>query len=328
MSREEIQTVDMEVSHLKKYYKAGKHNLLKAVDDVSFQIYKGETFGLVGESGCGKTTCGKTCIGMLDKTDGKVLYQGKDVHSMSKKERFDFTKKVQMIFQDPYASLNPHQKVYDIIAEGIQIHKLAKDKAEEQKMVFELLEMVGLNAEHAGRNVHEFSGGQRQRIGIARALSVDPEFLFCDEPISALDVSIQAQIVNLLMKLQKEKHLTMLFIAHDLSVVKHISDRIGVMYLGKMMEMTTSEQLYKKPLHPYTQALLSAVPIADPDVAAERKHIILKGDVPSPVNPPAGCRFAGRCSKCMEICRTSEPIMREVETGHFVACHLYNKEES
>lgn len=327
MGSEKNCTVEMEVSHLKKYYKAGWHNELKAVDDVSFQILKGETFGLVGESGCGKTTCGKTCLGMLKKTGGQVLYQGKDVHAMSKKERFDFTKKVQMIFQDPYASLNPHQKVYDIIAEGIQIHKLARNRKEEEKMVFDLLEMVGLNAEHASRNVHEFSGGQRQRIGIARALSVEPEFLFCDEPISALDVSIQAQIVNLLMKLQRERNLTMLFIAHDLSVVKYISDRIGVMYLGKLVELTESSRLYATPKHPYTKALLSAVPIADPDASAKKEHIVLKGDVPSPVNPPAGCRFAGRCGNCMEICHKKEPQMTEVEPGHYVACHLYYREE-
>ena len=228
-----------------------------------------------------------------------------------------------MIFQDPYASLDPHQKVYDIVAEGIQIHKLAKNKAEEQKKVFELLDMVGLNREHASRNVHEFSGGQRQRIGIARALAVDPEFLFCDEPVSALDVSIQAQIVNLLMDLQKERKLTMLFIAHDLSVVKHISNRIGVMYLGKLVELATSEELYKSAKHPYTQALLSAVPIADPDVSAKRERMMLKGDVPSPMNPPKGCRFAGRCKQCMEICKQEEPKMREVEKGHFAACHLY-----
>ena len=327
MGSEKKRTVEMEVFHLKKYYKAGWHNELKAVDDVSFQILKGETFGLVGESGCGKTTCGKTCLGMLKKTDGQVLYQGKDVHAMSKKERFVFTKKVQMIFQDPYASLNPHQKVYDIIAEGIQIHKLARNRKEEEKMVFDLLEMVGLNAEHASRNVHEFSGGQRQRIGIARALSVEPEFLFCDEPISALDVSIQAQIVNLLMKLQRERNLTMLFIAHDLSVVKYISDRIGVMYLGKLVELTESSRLYATPKHPYTKALLSAVPIADPDASARKEHIMLKGDVPSPVNPPAGCRFAGRCGNCMEICHKKEPQMTEVEPGHYVACHLYYREE-
>ena len=312
--------VELEVKHLCKYYKAGKKRVLKAVDDVSFVIHKGETLGIVGESGCGKTTCGKTCIGMLDRTSGEVFYQGKDVHQMSRKERFDFSGKVQMIFQDPYASLDPHQKVYNIVAEGIRIHKLAKTQAEEERMVLELLDMVGLNAEHAMRNVHEFSGGQRQRIGIARALAVNPEFLFCDEPISALDVSIQAQIINLLMKLQKEKDLTMLFIAHDLSMVKHISDRIAVMYLGNMVELSDSVDLYKKPLHPYTEALLSAVPIADPKASRERKKIMLIGDVPSPVNPPEGCRFSGRCSRCMK----ERPQLREVEPGHFVACHLYN----
>ena len=279
--------------------------------------------GIVGESGCGKTTCGKTCLGMVDKTGGEVLFLGKDVHAMNRKEHFEFTKKVQMVFQDPYASLDPHQKVYQIIAEGIQIHKIAKNKKEEEKLVFELLEMVGLNVEHAARNVHEFSGGQRQRIGIARALSVNPEFLFCDEPISALDVSIQAQIINLLMKLQKERNLTMLFIAHDLSIVKHISDRIGVMYLGKMVELTRSDMLYANPKHPYTQALLSAIPIADPDESKKKEKVMLAGDVPSPLNPPKGCRFAGRCQHCMEICKTADPNMVEVEEGHFVACHLY-----
>ena len=216
------------------------------------------------------------------------------------------------------------RQVYNIVAEGIRIHKLAKTQAEEERMVLELLDMVGLNAEHAMRNVHEFSGGQRQRIGIARALAVNPEFLFCDEPISALDVSIQAQIINLLMKLQKEKDLTMLFIAHDLSMVKHISDRIAVMYLGNMVELSNSEDLYKKPLHPYTEALLSAVPIADPKASRERKKIMLTGDVPSPVNPPEGCRFSGRCSRCSERCMKERPQLREVEPGHFVACHLYN----
>ena len=316
--------VELEVRNLCKYYDAGKKRLLKAVDDVSFEIYKGETLGIVGESGCGKTTCGKTCIGMLPRTAGTVKFQGKDVHKLTRKEKFAFTGKVQMIFQDPYASLDPHQKVYDIVAEGIRAHHLAKNAAEEEQKVLELLDLVGLNAEHAMRNVHEFSGGQRQRIGIARALSVDPEFLFCDEPISALDVSIQAQIINLLMKLQKEKNLTMLFIAHDLSMVKHISDRIGVMYLGNMVEMSPSGQLYKNPLHPYTRALLSAVPIADPKASRERKKIMLTGDVPSPVNPPAGCRFSGRCAQCMDKCREVNPKLKEVEPGHFVACHLYD----
>ena len=313
--------IELEVNNLCKYFDAGRKRTLMAVDGVSFVIHKGETLGIVGESGCGKTTCGKTCIGMLPKTAGEVKYKGKDVHSMSKKERFDFTGKVQMIFQDPYASLDPHQKVYDIIAEGIRIHKLAKNSAEEERMVLELLDMVGLNSEHAMRNVHEFSGGQRQRIGIARALAVDPEFLFCDEPISALDVSIQAQIINLLMKLQKERDLTMLFIAHDLSMVKHISDRIGVMYLGNMVELAPSSELYKKPLHPYTQALLSAVPIADPRASRNRQKIMLTGDVPSPVNPPAGCRFSGRCKYVTEKCSKVRPELREVENGHFVACH-------
>ena len=317
--------VELEVTNLCKYYDAGRKRKLKAVDDVSFTICKGETLGIVGESGCGKTTCGKTCIGMLPKTSGTVTFQGKDVHKMTRKEKFDFTGKVQMIFQDPYASLDPHQKVYDIVAEGIRTHRLARNKAEEEQKVLELLDLVGLNAEHAMRNVHEFSGGQRQRIGIARALSVDPEFLFCDEPISALDVSIQAQIINLLMKLQKEKNLTMLFIAHDLSMVKHISDRIGVMYLGNMVELSASGELYKNPLHPYTRALLSAVPIADPKASRERKKIMLSGDVPSPVDPPAGCRFSGRCDKCMGICTEVQPRLTEVQPGHFVACHLYNK---
>lgn len=316
--------VELEVKNLKKYYPAGRNHTLKAVDDVSFTIYKGETLGIVGESGCGKTTCGKTCIGMIENTAGQVLYQGKDVHKLSKKERFDFNGKVQMIFQDPYASLDPHQKVYNIVAEGIRIHKLAKDQKEEERMVLELLDMVGLNAEHAMRNVHEFSGGQRQRIGIARALAVNPEFLFCDEPISALDVSIQAQIINLLMRLQKERDLTMLFIAHDLSMVKHISDRIAVMYLGNMVELSDSSELYKNPLHPYTEALLSAVPVADPKVSHQRKKIMLKGDVPSPIDPPEGCRFSGRCSKCSEICTRVRPELVEVEPGHFVACHLYH----
>ena len=312
-----------EIRHLKKYYSVSQKQWLKAVDDVSFDIYEGETLGIVGESGCGKTTCGKTCLGMIEKSRGEVLFMGQDVHSMKRREHFEFTKKVQMIFQDPYASLDPHQKVYNIIAEGIRIHKMAKGKKEEEKMVSELLEMVGLNAEHASRNVHEFSGGQRQRIGIARALSVNPEFLFCDEPISALDVSIQAQIINLLMKLQKERKLTMLFIAHDLSVVKHISDRVGVMYLGRMVELTMADQLYINPKHPYTQALLSAIPIADPDECKRKERIMLDGDVPSPINLPLGCRFASRCSKCMEICKSIEPNMIEVEQGHFVACHLY-----
>lgn len=263
--------IELEVKNLCKYYAAGRHGVLKAVDDVSFEIYTGETLGIVGESGCGKTTCGKTCIGMLPKTAGSVKYKGKDVHTLSKKERFDFTRKVQMIFQDPYASLDPHQKVYGIVAEGIRTHKLAESRAEEERMVLELLDMVGLNSEHAMRNVHEFSGGQRQRIGIARALSVNPEFLFCDEPISALDVSIQAQVVNLMKRMQKETGAAYLFIAHDLSMVKYISNRIGVLHLGHLVEAGTSEEIFSNPLHPYTKSLLSAIPHPNPRVEKKRK---------------------------------------------------------
>ena len=296
-----------------------------AVDHVNFDIYKGETFSLVGESGSGKTTIGRAILRINPTSAGDIYFKGQKINGkISKELDTEVIPKCQMIFQDPYASLGPHQKVYNIVAEGIRIHKLAKTQAEEERMVLELLDMVGLNAEHAMRNVHELSGGQRQRIGIARALAVNPEFLFCDEPISALDVSIQAQIINLLMKLQKEKDLTMLFIAHDLSMVKHISDRIAVMYLGNMVELSNSVDLYKKPLHPYTEALLSAVPIADPKASRERKKIMLTGDVPSPVNPPEGCRFSGRCSRCSERCMKERPQLREVEPEHFVACHLYN----
>ena len=296
--------------------------MLKAVDDVSFVIHKGETLGIVGESGCGKTTCGKTCIGMLDRTSGEVFYQGKDVHQMSRKERFDFSGKVQMIFQDPYASLDPHQKVYNIVAEGIRIHKLAKTQAEEERMVLELLDMVGLNAEHAMRNVHEFSGGQRQRVGIARALAVGPEFIICDEPISALDVSIQAQVINMLEDLQEQMGLTYLFVAHDLSMVRHISDRVGVMYLGSLVEIAETEELYNHNQHPYTKALLSAIPVADPDLSRQSRQILLEGDVPSPLNSPAGCKFASRCPHAKDVCRELAPVLKETHKGHFVACHL------
>lgn len=323
------ETPILKVEGLKTYFPVGgglfgKKQVVKAVNDVSFEVMEHETFGLVGESGCGKSTLGRTLVKIYEPTEGKIEFMGKDITKLSGSEMQDFRRNVQMIFQDPYASLDPHQKVYDIVAEGIRIHKLASSREQEEKMVLELLDMVGLNAEHAMRNVHEFSGGQRQRIGIARALAVNPEFLFCDEPISALDVSIQAQIINLLIKLQKERDLTMLFIAHDLSMVKHISDRIAVMYLGNMVELSPSADLYKHPLHPYTEALLSAVPIADPQASRQRKKIMLTGDVPSPINPPAGCRFSGRCSKCSEICRTQRPELKEVEPGHFVACHLYN----
>ena len=317
----------LEARHLKKYFKTGR-KLLRAVDDVSFFIRKGETLGLVGESGCGKTTCGRTCIGIYERTDGEVLYKGKDIHALKGKEKKDFTKEVQIIFQDPYSSLDPKMKVGEIIAEGLRAHKLCPDKASQEKKVRELLETVGLNAEHATRYVHEFSGGQRQRIGIARALAVEPELIVCDEPIYALDVSIQAQIVNLLIRLQKEKGLTYLFIAHDLSMVKHISDRVCVMYLGTIAEITTSAALYAKPLHPYTQALLSAIPIPDPDLEETDRRIRLKGETPNPLDPPAGCRFCSRCMYAEDICRRERPALREVEPDHYVACHKVEKDGS
>lgn len=314
----------LRVKDLKKHFFMGKNEILKAVDGISFDIYKGETFGLVGESGCGKSTAGRTMIGLYDRTDGEVIFNGKDVHSLSEKERFQFYRQMQMIFQDPYASLNPRSTVKEIISEPMEVHGLFPDKKERQKRVYQLLEDVGLNRDHANRYPHEFSGGQRQRIGIARALALDPDFIIADEPISALDVSVQAQVVNLLKRLQKEKGLTYLFIAHDLSMVKQISNRIGVMYLGHIVELTASNQLYKNPLHPYTQALLSAIPIPDPDIEDNRERIILKGDLPSPMNPPSGCVFRTRCSHAMEICAQKKPVWQEIDTDHFVACHLYN----
>jgi oligopeptide transport system ATP-binding protein len=313
----------IEVKNLKKYFYVGRNEILKAVDDVSFVIKEGETLGMVGESGCGKTTCGRTCVGLYDKTDGHVFYRGKDIHSLKGQARKSFTKDVQIIFQDPYASLDPRMTVADIIGEGIDNHGLAANKRERTQKIYNLLELVGLNKEHANRFVHEFSGGQRQRIGIARALAVEPKFIMCDEPISALDVSIQAQIVNLLINLQEKMGLTYLFIAHDLSMVKHISDRIAVMYLGNIVELTTSGELYDNPFHPYTKALLSAIPIPDPKVERARERIRLKGDVPSPINPKPGCKFKGRCEYAKEICGQETPILKEISPNHFVVCHLY-----
>lgn len=313
----------LEVKNLKKHFTVGKGEVLKAVNDVSFEIYRGETLGLVGESGCGKSTTGRTIIRLYQATEGEVLYEGENVHKISGRNIKKFNRKIQMIFQDPYASLNPRMTVEDIIAEGMDIHGLYRGK-ERQKRVHELLETVGLSKEHAVRFPHEFSGGQRQRIGIARALAVDPDFIIADEPISALDVSIQAQVVNLMQKLQKEHGLTYLFIAHDLSMVKHISDRIGVMYLGGMMELAESEELYEHPLHPYTQALLSSIPVPDPEVEETRVRVILQGDVPSPVNPPSGCVFRTRCPEAMDICSQVKPGWQEARPGHFVACHLYD----
>ena len=317
----------LSVKHLKKYFNVGKNAVLKAVDDVSFDIYKGETLGMVGESGCGKTTCGRTCIGLYDRTDGQVLYKGEDVHRMPRKDLQHFKKEVQMVFQDPYGSLDPRMTVAEIVAEGLDIHHLAKNQQERRQRIYECLEMVGLNREHANRFVHEFSGGQRQRIGIARALAVNPEFIVLDEPISALDVSIQAQIVNLLIDLQKKMGLTYLFVAHDLSMVKHISDRIAVLYLGALVELAPAEELFANPKHPYTQALLSAIPVPDPDVEQERSkvRVHLEGELPSPINPAPGCKFCSRCRYATEACATEAPAMREVSEGHFVACRRCEK---
>lgn len=309
----------VEVQNLTKYFHIGNKTMLKAVDGVSFTIQEGETLGLVGESGCGKSTLGRTIIRLYENSDGEVKFQGKNVHKLSGKEVRQFNRDVQMIFQDPMASLNPRMTVGDIIAEGLDIHGL--DPGRRAERVSELLEQVGLRPVHAKRFPHEFSGGQRQRIGIARALAVEPKFIIADEPISALDVSIQAQVVNLLEDLQKEKGLTYLFIAHDLSMVQHISNRIGVMYLGKMVELSKSFELYNNPLHPYTQALLSAIPVPDPTVKRER--IRLQGDTPSPANLPSGCRFRTRCPHATEQCAVQEPIWKEAQPGHWVACHLY-----
>ena len=315
----------LQVSHLKKYFKINRKATVMAVDDVSFDIMPGETLGVVGESGCGKTTCGRTCVGMYTPTSGTVLYNGQNVHQLKGADKHAFTKEVQVIFQDPYASLNPRMTVAEIIGEGMDVHKLYTGKKERQERIGELLRMVGLNQEHANRFIHEFSGGQRQRIGIARALAVEPKFILCDEPLSALDVSIQAQIANLLIRFQKELGLTYMFIAHDLAMVKHISDRVCVMYLGAVVELASSSDIYNNPLHPYTEALMSAIPIADPNIEDARQRIMLEGEVTSPINITAGCRFANRCPKAKDCCRHETPPLVEETPGHFVACHFVNK---
>ena len=308
----------LEVQCLKKYFHVKGKQTLKAVDNVSFDIYKEETLGLVGESGCGKTTLGRTLTVLYDKTDGIINFKGK---SISKHKKKNIAKRFQMIFQDPDASLNPRMTAADIIAEGLDIFKLYRNRNERQEKIFALLEKVGLNKEHANRFPHEFSGGQKQRIGIARALAVEPEFIVCDEPISALDVSIQAQIVNLLKKLQKENGLTFLFIAHDLSMVKYISDRVGVMYLGNLVELAPSTVLYENPLHPYTKALLSAIPKIENLQHGKLKKEKLEGELPSPIDPPQGCKFCTRCKLAKDKCKIVAPELKEVKPGHFAACH-------
>ena len=312
----------LEVKNLKKYYpvRTGfiKKMELKAVDDVSFFIRKGETLGIVGESGCGKTTLGRAVLRLEEPTSGDIIYEGESIIGKNMKE---YRKKMQIVFQDPYASLDPRKTVSDIIGEAMDLQKLCKSKEERKEKILELMKLVGLNAEFYNRFPHEFSGGQRQRIGIARALAVNPGFIICDEPVSALDVSIQAQIINMLEELQETRKLTYLFIAHDLAIVKHISNRIGVMYLGHMVELAESAELYRSPIHPYTEMLLSAIPIADPDLSAARKRIRLEGEVPSPLNPPSGCPFRTRCPKAGKACAESMPALREITPGHFAACH-------
>ncbi len=327
---EERDKILVRVENLKKYFPITRGIIfqktigyVRAVDDISFFIRKGETFGLVGESGCGKTTVGRTILQLYRPTSGKVYFDGIDLTALKGEELRRMRRRMQIIFQDPYASLNPRMTIGDIIGEPLEIHGLAKGK-EKRERVMELLQIVGLNPYFINRYPHEFSGGQRQRIGIARALAMYPDFIVCDEPISALDVSIQAQIINLLEELQERFGLTYLFIAHDLAVVRHISDRVAVMYLGKIVELTDRDTLYSNPLHPYTQALLSAVPIPDPVVEERRRRIILKGEIPSPANPPSGCRFHTRCPVFMDICKEVEPEFKDVGGGHWVACHRVN----
>lgn len=313
------ENVLVKIDNVSKHFKVGG-GILKAVNGVTLEIKKGETLGLVGESGCGKSTLGRVVMGIYEPTEGKIIFDGEEVRVSNAKNRLAYAKKAQMIFQDPYASLNPRMTVESIIAEGMEIHNMYTPEKRKQR-VHELLELVGLNKEHANRFPHEFSGGQRQRIGIARALAIEPEFLVCDEPISALDVSIQSQVINLLIDLQKKLGLTYLFIAHDLDIVRYISDRIAVMYLGHLVELGTSDEVYSHSLHPYSEALLSAVPIPDPKLEKEKKRIILEGDVPSPIDLPAGCPFAGRCRYATEECKTTKPQLVEAKPGHFVACH-------
>lgn len=320
----------LKVDNLKKYFPISggvfgkKVGDVRAVEEVSFFVNKGETLGLVGESGCGKSTTGRMLMRLIEPTAGEVVFEGKSLTNLNTTELRKVRKDMQMVFQDPFASLNPRHTVEKILEEPLIVHEMGTKKERKQK-VKEMLEVVGLSSYHANRYPHQFSGGQRQRIGIARALMTRPKLIIADEPVSALDVSIQSQVLNLLKDLQKDFQLTYIFIAHDLGVVKYISDRVGVMYLGRLVEITDTEKLYENPLHPYTKALLSAVPVPDPDIQKER--VLLEGDMPSPLNPPRGCAFHTRCTECMDICRTTRPQMREVEPGHFAACHLFQESE-
>ena len=313
----------VEVRNLKEYFTistgAFTSKPLKAVDDVSFSIHRGETLGLVGESGCGKTTVGRTLLHLYKPTAGQIFFDGKEVKT--KKDVLEYRRKSAMVFQDPYSSLNPRMTVADIIGEPLDVHKMYANKKEREEKILGLMAKVGLNSEHANRYAHEFSGGQRQRIGIARAMAMNPQFVVCDEPVSALDVSIQAQVINMFDELQEQMGLTYLFIAHDLLVVRHISDRIAVMYLGKMVELADAAEIYDHPLHPYTKCLMSAVPLPDPKKARENHRIVLSGDIPSPLNAPSGCPFRTRCPYATEACAASMPEFKEVQSGHFVACH-------
>lgn len=314
--------VILEVDGLTKHFKVGKKQVVHAVDHVSFKLEKGKTLGLVGESGCGKSSCARTILRLYEPTAGKIIVDGEDITNLNQKALKPVRKKMQMIFQDPYASLNTRMTVRDIIAEPLVAHKIIKKKSEADAFVFPMLERMGLSKEHANRYAHEFSGGQRQRIGIARALILQPKLVVCDEPISALDVSIQAQVINLLRDYQQEKELSYLFIAHDLSMVRYVSDDIGVMYLGQLVEMSEANEIYSHPLHPYTKGLLGSVPVADPKMAKVKEKSSIEGDIPSPIHPPAGCRFHTRCPYATPQCAETAPELREVAPGHRVACHI------
>ncbi len=317
------ETAMLEVKNLTKHFKAGRGQEVHAVDNVSFVLEKGKTLGLVGESGCGKSSCARTVIRIYDPTDGTIILDGRDITHMSQRELKPLRRKMQMIFQDPYASLNARMTVRDIIAEPLLAHGIIKKKDQANELVYPMLERVGLTKEHANRYAHEFSGGQRQRVGIARALILQPELVICDEPISALDVSIQAQVINLLKDFQEEKGVSYLFIAHDLSMVRYVSDDVGVMYLGQLVEVCESDEIYKNPLHPYTKGLLGSIPIADPKLARAKEKSSIEGDIPSPIAPPSGCRFHTRCPYAKPVCREQAPVMKDAGAGHMVACHLY-----